>query len=70
MMASAVKATTQDVTEEYTDLDSNLRNLRATEAQILTLMERATEQPKIEFELPSGVRGLEYAEAVREGGNS
>jgi hypothetical protein len=33
-------------------------------------MERATEQPKIEFALPDGVRGLEYAEAVREGGNS
>jgi hypothetical protein len=33
-------------------------------------MERATEQPKIEFALPGGVRGIEYAEAVREGGTS
>jgi hypothetical protein len=32
---------TQDVTEEYTDVESNLRNLRATETQILALMERA-----------------------------
>jgi hypothetical protein len=33
-------------------------------------MERATERPKVEFALPSGMRGLEYAEAVREGGMS
>ena len=33
----------QDVTEEYVDLDSNLRNLQASEAAILKLMERATQ---------------------------
>src|SRR5207249_2644267 len=30
----------QDVTEEYTDVESNLRNLRATETQLLALMEK------------------------------
>ena len=33
----------QDVTEEYTDLQSRLRNLEATEAQLLKIMERAGE---------------------------
>jgi uncharacterized protein DUF4349 len=32
---------TQDVTEEYVDLDSNLRNLQATEARLVALMDRA-----------------------------
>jgi hypothetical protein len=32
---------TQDVTEEYTDVDANLRNLRASEERVLALMERA-----------------------------
>ena len=32
----------QDVTEEYVDLDSNLRNLQASEAAILKLMDKAT----------------------------
>jgi hypothetical protein len=43
-MAVDVKAETtsgQDVTEEYTDLSSNLRNLQAAEAQLLKLMEQA-----------------------------
>ncbi len=44
----AVKVTSesisgQDVTEEYTDLQSRLRNLEATEAQLLKIMERAGE---------------------------
>lgn len=33
----------QDVTEEYVDLGSNLRNLQATESAILKLMEKATQ---------------------------
>jgi hypothetical protein len=33
----------QDVTDEYVDLDSNLRNLQASEAAILKLMDRATQ---------------------------
>lgn len=34
-------STSQDVTEEYVDLDANLRNLQASEQAILKLMERA-----------------------------
>jgi hypothetical protein len=33
----------QDVTDEYVDLDSNLRNLQASETAILKLMDRATQ---------------------------
>ena len=32
----------QDVTDEFVDLDSQVRNLQATEAQLLRVMERAT----------------------------
>jgi hypothetical protein len=32
----------QDVTEEFTDVESNIRNLRATETQLIALMERAS----------------------------
>jgi hypothetical protein len=34
---------TQDVTEEYADLDAQLRNLQATETSLLKLMEKATQ---------------------------
>ncbi len=37
------RASGRDVTEEYTDLQSRLRNLEATEAQLLKIMERAGE---------------------------
>jgi hypothetical protein len=46
----------EDVTEEYTDLDSKLRNLQAAEAQLLTLMARAgnvTEILEVQKELVS-----------------
>src|ERR1700726_5020074 len=33
----------QDVTEEYVDLGSNLRNLQASESAILKLMDKATQ---------------------------
>ncbi|MBV9173168.1 MAG: DUF4349 domain-containing protein [Chloroflexi bacterium] len=33
---------TQDVTEQYVDVDSNLRNLQASESAILKLMDKAT----------------------------
>jgi hypothetical protein len=51
--------TTQDVTEEYTDIESNVRNLRATEAQVLALIERATKIDEVMLlhrEL-TGIRG-------------
>jgi hypothetical protein len=40
---TSVSTTAQDVTEEYTDLESSLRNLRAVEAQYLDLLGRANQ---------------------------
>jgi len=40
---TAESSGSQDVTEEYVDLDSDLRNLQATESAILQLMDRATQ---------------------------
>ncbi len=37
----------QDVTEEYTDLQSRLRNLQATETQLLKIMERSGTIPDV-----------------------
>jgi hypothetical protein len=37
----------QDVTEEYVDLDSNLRSLRATENAVMTMLQKATNLPDI-----------------------
>ncbi|MEI7553762.1 DUF4349 domain-containing protein [Candidatus Chlorohelix sp.] len=51
--------TSQDVTEEYVDLDSQMRNLKATEAQLLELLKKATnvnETLTVQRELTS-VRG-------------
>jgi quinol monooxygenase YgiN len=57
-------------TEEWIAEDDLKRQLRSERfSRLAELMERATERPKIEFTLPRGVRGIEYAEAVREGGN-
>jgi hypothetical protein len=36
-------SSSQDVTEEYTDLDSQLRNLQATEASLLKLLDRSNQ---------------------------
>ena len=38
---------TQDVTEEYTDLEAQVRNLQATEASLQRLMDRATRMEEI-----------------------
>jgi hypothetical protein len=38
---TAESSSSQDVTEEYVDLDANLRNLRASETSILGLMDKA-----------------------------
>lgn len=40
---SSENTSTQDITEEYVDLQSRLRNAEATEGQYLTLLETATE---------------------------
>jgi quinol monooxygenase YgiN len=48
------------------DLKRQLRSPRF--AKLAELMERSTERPRIEFELPGGVRGLDYAEEVRRQG--
>ncbi len=39
--------TSQDVTEEYVDLDSNLRSLRATENAVMTMLEKAQTLPDV-----------------------
>jgi quinol monooxygenase YgiN len=46
------------------DLRHQIRSPRFS--RLAELMEHAMEQPKIEFALPGGVRGLDYAEASRE----
>ena len=45
------------------DLVSQLRSTRF--AKLAHLMEGATEHPSVEFSLPGGTRGIEYAEEVR-----
>ncbi|MFH1141226.1 MAG: DUF4349 domain-containing protein [Chloroflexota bacterium] len=50
------RSSAQDVTEEYVDLQSNLKNLEATEEQYLSLMKRATtveDTLKVQKELTS-----------------
>ncbi|HEX5032132.1 MAG TPA: hypothetical protein VFX78_11830 [Candidatus Eisenbacteria bacterium] len=56
-------------TEEWMAEDDLKRRLRSERfSKLAELMERATEKPKIEFALPGGVHGIEYAESVRGGG--
>lgn len=45
------------------DLEEQLRSSRCT--RLLTVMESAAEQPSLEFDFVSEVRGLEYVAAVR-----
>lgn len=47
------------------DLISELRSDRFT--QLAQLLESALEPPRVEFSLPGGTRGIEYAEEVRGG---
>ena len=47
------------------DLKRQLRSERFS--RLAELIERATERPRIEFSVGSTVRGLEYAEEIREG---
>ena len=54
-------------TEEWKEEGDLKRQLRSNRfSRLAELMERATEQPRVEFTLPCGVRGLEYAEAMRQ----
>jgi hypothetical protein len=46
-----------------TDLRRQVRSNRFS--ALAELIERATERPDIEFTLPEGSRGLDYAEEVR-----
>lgn len=55
-------------TEEWADEDLLRHEVRSERfATLATLMEYATTQPKVEFVLPEGVRGLDYADEVRAG---
>ena len=54
--------------EEWrTENDLNLQLRSEQFAKLANLMERAMERPRIEFSLPGGTRGIEYAEEVRGG---
>ena len=54
-------------TEEWKREEDLKRQLRSDRfSRLAELMERASEQPRIEFTLADGVHGLEYAEAVRQ----
>jgi quinol monooxygenase YgiN len=54
--------------QDEEDLKTQVRSLRF--AKIAELMERATELPQIEFTVPGGTRGLDYAVEVRGGGSA
>jgi quinol monooxygenase YgiN len=56
-----------EVWKEERDLRAQLRSTRF--AKLAELVERAMERPQVEFALPGGIRGLDYAEEVRRGGN-
>jgi len=52
--------------EEWADEDLLRRELRSDRfCTLASLMEHATEPPVVEFTLPGGPRGLDYAEEVR-----
>ena len=54
--------------EEWQGEDDLKRQLRSNRfANIAELIERGLEEPQVEFWIPGGVRGLEYAEEVRGG---
>ena len=51
------------VWESESDLQCQIRSNDF--AQLAELMEQATERPVVQFELPRGTEGIEYAERVR-----
>jgi len=57
--------------EEWQGEEDLKRQVRSNRfARIVELMERATERPQIEFALPGGNRGIDYAAEVRGGGSA
>jgi quinol monooxygenase YgiN len=53
-------------TEEWTDETVLRRELRSDRfARLASLLESSTRPPVVEFVLPDGTRGLDYAEEVR-----
>lgn len=54
--------------EEWNSEDAMRRQVRSPRfKKFAELLERSTERPRVEFELPSGMRGLDYAEEVLQG---
>jgi quinol monooxygenase YgiN len=51
---------------DWENEDDLQRHVRSTDfSKLAELMERGIESPTIEFALPSGIRGMEYAEKIR-----
>ncbi len=56
-----------DYVEEWNTENELKRQIRSDRfASLAELMEHATERPFVNFGLPSGTRGLDYAEEVRQ----
>lgn len=68
MSTSAAERVTLRYEEDW-DTEENLRQqVRSDRFRVLaTLVESAMETPRIEFVLPEGTRGIDYATEVREG---
>jgi quinol monooxygenase YgiN len=66
VLASLGQRADFDYTEEW-ETEGHLRAQLRSErfSKLAQLMEGATEPPSVAFELPSGPRGLDYAEEVR-----
>ena len=57
-----------EYTEEWRAEDDLIQQLRSGRfAKLAHLLESALEHPRIEFSLPGGTRGMEYAHEVRGG---
>jgi quinol monooxygenase YgiN len=57
--------------EEWNEEEDLILQVRSQRfARFAELMERATELPQVEFTVPGGTRGLDYAEEVRRGGSA
>lgn len=56
--------------EEWKSERALMDHLRSSRfSHLAELLERATERPSVEFQLASGVRGIDYAEEVRARGS-